>query len=206
MKYTLNWGPMGCVISPTRVIPLSEFKTSYTLKEDSGTDTSGSEAIIQKGMELQPVSFTIVYAKATGNDPLARLTEWAGLVGESYPLYLCGKRFGPKKMILKQVDLSECLLGNDGSMIQAKVAISLVEDSTENTTKASTTSTATASATAASSGTSSSTSSGSSSSSTTKSSSTSSGYSASSAYNAAMNATAKQTERERLIAQIQSRR
>lgn len=201
MKYTLNWGPMGCVISPTKVIPLSEFKTSYTLKEDSGTDTSGSEAIIQKGMELQPVSFTIVYAKATGNDPLARLNEWAGLIGESYPLYLCGKRFGPKKMILKHVDLSECLLGNDGSMIQAKVAISLVEDSTESTTKATTTSTA-----AASSGTSSSASSGSSSSSTTKSSSTSSGYSASSAYSKAMNATAKQTERERLIAQIQSRR
>lgn len=200
MNYTLQWGPMGCVVSPTKVIPLSEFKTSYTLKQESGTDSSGAETIIQKGRELQPVSFTIIYAKATGNDPLARVNEWAGLIGESYPLYLGGKRFGPKKMILKQVDLSECLLGNDGSMIQAKVAISLVEDSTgeTTTTKASTTQVNSASSTTTSGSTTSNNSTGSSSS--------KSSYSASSAYTKAMNATAKQTERERLIAQIQSRR
>ena len=192
MKYTLRWGPMGSVISPKKVIPLSEFKTSYTLKEDSGTDTSGSEPTNKRGKELQPVSFTIVYAKATGNDPLARLTEWAGLIGKSYPLYLGGKRFGPKKMILKKVDLSECLLGNDGSMIQATVAISLVEDSTGSkkkaTTKKKTTST-----------------SGGSSGSSTKSASEHSN-SAALAYSQAMKTTAEQAERERLKSQLQTRR
>lgn len=196
MKYTLQWGPMGCVVSPTRVIPLSEFKTSYTLKSDSGTDTSGSEAVNQKGKELQPVSFTIVYAKATGNDPLARLKEWAGLVGESYPLYLGGERFGPQKMTLKQVDLSECLLGNDGSIIQAKVAISLVEYSAGDKKKATKKKTSTKK----------SSSTGSSSRSSSTGSSSKSGYSAATAYKEAMNATAKQSERERLIADVQSRR
>lgn len=202
MKYTLRWGPMGCVVSPTKVIPLSNFKTSYTLKEDSGTDTSGSEEIVQKGMELQPVSFTIVYAKATGSDPLDRLNEWAALVGKSYPLYLGGKRFGPKKMLLKQVDLSECLLGYDGSMIQATVAISLVEDSTGGTTKASTTSLSSSSSASSSARSGSGSSSGTSSTGSTMNSS----YSAEAAYIKAMQTTAEQAERERLKAQIHSRR
>lgn len=199
MKYTLRWGPMGCVISPKKVIPLSEFKTSYTLKEDSGTDTSGSEPTNKRGKELQPVSFTIVYAKATGNDPLARLTEWAGLIGKSYPLYLGGKRFGPKKMMLKQVDLSECLLGNDGSMIQATVAISLVEDSTGSKKKKpekKKKKTPTSGSTPTTSPTSS----------PISSPDSSSKYSAEDAYIEALDITAEQADKERLKEQIQSRR
>lgn len=194
MKYTLQWGPMGCVISPKKVIPLSDFKTSYALKEDSATDTSGSETTNKRGKELQPVSFSIVYAKATGNDPLARLNQWAGLIGKSYPLYLGGKRFGPRKMYLKQVDLSECLLGNDGSMIQATIAISLVEDTAGGTTKSST------------SGNSNNGGSSSSSGSSSNGSTTNSPYSAEAAYIKAMQITAEQSERERLKSQIQSRR
>ena len=133
MAYMAKWGPKGFLVSPKKIVPFKDFTTSMTLKTDSANDTSGTAPVNTRGRELQPMTFSTSYVRAAGVDPRAQIGEWEAEVGNSYPLYIGGKRFGPPKMKLTQVSVSDVQLSNDGEFLMASLAFTFVEDVGEKT-------------------------------------------------------------------------
>ena len=142
-----RWGPMIFRIAPGKITGLSDLATSYTLKSDSNEDANGKASTNKRGMELQPVSFSVPYLRAAGVDPRARMEEWGKLVGQSHPFYLNEQRFGPARLLLTSVGVSEVVTNNEGVILSLKIAVSLEEDN--STTKQTTTPAVTPAATTA---------------------------------------------------------
>lgn len=145
MEYTALWGPKGFIVSPSKIVPLLNFATSYSVKADTGNDVSGTATTSTKGRELQAVSLSTVYVRGAGVDPRGQIAEWEAQVGKAYPLYIEGQRFGPKKLMLKSVDVSDALFTNTGKFLQVKIALKF-EEYTNDSNKSTTTKKATASA------------------------------------------------------------
>ena len=149
MKYQAKWGKKGFLVSPTKIVPFTDFKTGKKLKSDSNNDTSGKKPTNTRGIEAQEMSFSVKYLSAAGVNPRAQYEEWCGEIGKSYPLYIEGKRFGPAKMMLQSVDLGESLFSPSGAFIGLTLSISLVEDTTKATAARKSTATTSASKKAA---------------------------------------------------------
>lgn len=147
MNYKARWGPKGFVVSPLQVIPFDGFSTSIALKTDNGNDTSGTGATNTRGREPQTMTFTTKYLRSMGVNPRKQYEDWDAELGNSYPLYIGNKRFGPEKMKLTNVDVSELLLSERGDFISLTLNITLQED-TETTTTTTTTTTASSNAAA----------------------------------------------------------
>ena len=147
MEYTALWGPKGFIVSPSKIVPLLNFTTSFAVKADTGNDANGSATTNTTGRELQKVSLSTVYVRGAGVDPRGQIAEWEAQVGKSYPLYIEGQRFGPAKLMLKSVNVSDVLFNNAGVFLQCAVALQF-EEYTNNSNK-STTTPVTASAAAA---------------------------------------------------------
>ena len=129
MQYIARWGPKGFLVSPEKIVPFDGFSTGYALKSDSKNDTSGTQPTNTRGRELMSMSFETTYLSAAGVDPRGQLEEWEKLLDKSYPLLIGGKRFGPPKMKLKNVNASDFRFTNTGAILQIKVSITLEEDS-----------------------------------------------------------------------------
>lgn len=127
MDYTALWGPKGFIVSPTKIVPLLDLETSFALKSDSGNDTSGTATINGKGREPQTVTLSTLYVRGAGVDPRGQINEWREQVGNAYPMYIEGKRFGPPKLMLKSVDVSEIKLSNTGKFLQCAVTLEFEE-------------------------------------------------------------------------------
>lgn len=142
MGYIATWGPKGFTVSPNKIVPFEGLSTSVSLKEDSENDTSGTSPTNTKGLDLQSVSFSTTYFRGAGVDPRAQWEEWCSLVGAVYPLYIGGERFGPSKLKLKSVSLSDTQTDNNGSFLYVKVSLSF-EEYAENQKKTTTQTTTT---------------------------------------------------------------
>lgn len=134
MGYTAKWGPKGFLVSEKKIVPLGEVSTSITMKTDNGEDTSGTPPTNTRGRELQPVSFSTTYLRSAGVDPEAQFKAWGDLVGESYPLYIGNKRFGPKKLMLNGVDATMTYAPN-GLLLKADLTLNFEEYSEGGTSK-----------------------------------------------------------------------
>ncbi len=135
MEYTALWGPKGFIVSPTKIVPLLDLETSFALKSDSGNDTSGTATINGKGREPQTVTLSTLYVRGAGVDPRGQINEWREQVGNAYPMYIEGKRFGPPKLMLKSVDVSEIKLSNTGKFLQCAVTLEFEEYANQSSTK-----------------------------------------------------------------------
>lgn len=125
-----SWGPKGFLVSPNKIVPFEGLSTSVSVKEDSEKDTSGTSPTNAKGLNLQPISFSTTYFRGAGVDPRAQWEEWCDLVGQSYPLYIGGERFGPSKIKLKSADLSAVQTDNNGRFVMASIGLTFEEDPT----------------------------------------------------------------------------
>lgn len=134
MGYKARWGSMGFVVSPTKIVPFDELTTTIALKMDSGDGSSANN----RGRELQSIQFATRYLSAAGVDPRKKFEEWANLVGTSNPLYIGEKRFGPAKMTLESVAISESILSIDGDFLSITLSITLKEYSTSSKTSSKT--------------------------------------------------------------------
>lgn len=127
MKYAAIWGTKGFLISPSKITAMGEFGTTLALKAATSDDTSGTSTTNVRGKELQKMTFTVTYLRAAGVNVRTAVEEWEDLIGKVYPLYIGGKRFGPPKMILTNLDISDVLMSNDGVFLKATVAVTLEE-------------------------------------------------------------------------------
>ena len=128
MSNMAQWGSKGFLVSPTKIVFLENFSTSVELKADSESDTSGTSHTNTRGLVARPVSFSVTYTRSAGVDPRAQLEEWESLVGQSNPLYIGGKLFGSKSLILTKVDSSGYVFSHIGDVLSVTINLSFVED------------------------------------------------------------------------------
>lgn len=136
MGYTARWGPKGFIVSSSKVVPLEDFKTSYALKTDTNSDTSGTPPTNTQGLELQSLELSTRYLRALGTDPLGQIAEWKAQLGKTWPFLLNGKQFGPK-FTLQSFDVSDTIFTPAGDMIGCTISLKFEEYSTATTTNAS---------------------------------------------------------------------
>lgn len=134
MQYIARWGPKGFLCTPKKVVPFESFSSTIAAKTKNQEAEWGKDKIEVRGMELEKMAFSTVYVKCAGVDPWAQVEEWRSLVRKVYPLYIGGKRFGPDKMILKEVGVSETVFNNEGVLLSVRLDISLEEYADEQTT------------------------------------------------------------------------
>ena len=138
MGYTARWGPKGFIISASKVVPLEDFKTSYSVKSDTNADTSGTPPTNTQGMELQPLDVSTRYLRALGTDPIGQITEWRAQLGKTWPFLLNGKQFGPK-FTLQSFEVADVMFSPAGEMIGCTIDLHFEEFSPATTTNASAT-------------------------------------------------------------------
>ena len=139
MEYTALWGPKGFIVSPSKIVPLLDLSTSFAVKTDKGNDTSGTATTN---------TLSTLYVRAAGVDPRGQIAEWEAQVGNAHTLYIQGQRFGPSKLMLKKVDVSDILLSNTGAFLQCAVALQFEEYTTAAAVKSGTTAKASTDSTA----------------------------------------------------------
>ena len=127
MEYTALWGPKGFIVSPSKIVPLLNLSTTLAVKTDTGISTGGTATTNTRGRELQAVSLSTIYVRGAGVDPRGQIDEWEAQVGKAYPLYIEGKRFGPNKLMLKSVEVTDTLLTNGGKFLQVAIALKFEE-------------------------------------------------------------------------------
>ena len=132
MTYTARWGPKGFLVSPTKIVPIDGLSASVAVKSDGD---SGSSPTGARALEPQKITFGATYLRAAGVDPLAQFEEWKSLVGQAHPLYIGDKRFGPAKMMLSSVEMSDVLLTNSGEFLKVMLSISMEEYVSDPATK-----------------------------------------------------------------------
>lgn len=145
MSKMAQWGSKEFLLSPTKIMLMENFATSVELKADSENDTSGTSPTNTRGLVARPVSFSVTYTRAAGVDPRSQLEEWERLVGQSNPLYIGGKRFGPSSLLLNKVGGANFVFSPKGDFLSVTVNLSFVENAggkTSTTTKTATNKTA----------------------------------------------------------------
>lgn len=115
MGYMARWGPKGFLVSPEKIVPIIELKTALSLDKDTGD------------LDSQEIELSTNYYKAAGVDPRAQWEEWKSLVGKAYPFYIGNERFGPKKMKLMGINLSDLLLTNSGEFLAVTIGLIFAE-------------------------------------------------------------------------------
>ena len=127
MQNTAQWGSKVFTTSPTKLVPFDNLSTTFALKQNANNDTSGTPSTNTTGRELQTLRFETFYARATGCDPRAELEEWYSLIGAVDTLYIGGKQFGPDRLQLQNVEVSDMRLAPNGLFLMARLAITLIE-------------------------------------------------------------------------------
>ena len=127
MGIQAQWGNKAFVISPSKIVPLLKLSTGFAKKETDSEDTSGQPTTNTRGIDLQSITLETRYLAGTGSDPRGQIEDWKAQFGKRYPLYIAGRRFGPKLMELENVQFSNIVVDNSGRFIQVDASISLKE-------------------------------------------------------------------------------
>ena len=138
MPTTAKWGPMQFVVTSSKIIPLSGLKITQAVKTETQTNSNGNSVTNIKGKGAMAINFSTTYLASAGVDPRAKFEEWLALVGKAHPLYIGGKRVGPKQLTLENVEISNTKHTNGGAFLAVEVAVSLKEYADETTTKTTT--------------------------------------------------------------------
>lgn len=115
-----KWGKMKWKCTSKKIMPIED-------------DLSISYAINDKNKkEKQSVSFSYVPKAALGVNVQKEVKKWSSLVGKVHPLYIGKKRFGPKKLKLTSVSVSDIAIYGGGNATQAGISLSFEEKKTKS--------------------------------------------------------------------------
>lgn len=122
-----TWGKKKFEITNDKIYPLTDFETSFTLKTDANSDTSGTAPVNTRGRELEPITFKTRCLAAAGVLVRNEIGSWRGLVGQSNPLIIGGASFGAGNFQLQKVGVSEVDLDSNGTFIAATLSFTFQE-------------------------------------------------------------------------------
>lgn len=122
-----SWHGKKFEITSTKILALNSLSASLELDTETNDDKAGSPPTNTKNLKLQEFDFDFNVTSAAGVDPRDEFESWKKLVGDIDVFILGTKQFGPKKMQLQKVEMSDGKLDALGNIITATISIKLVE-------------------------------------------------------------------------------
>lgn len=127
MSEIARWGPKKWEVSTSKVLALEGLAFSYTQVADNNSSTEEKKTTNERGKELFPLSFTTVLHSGAGVDVQGEIDSWSELVTQVDYFYLGGKKFGPGKLQLRSVKVSNTKLDNKGRIRLATLSFEFKE-------------------------------------------------------------------------------
>lgn len=114
-------------VSPSKILDIDGFSTSFELNAESNTAVEGSPLSNQRGMKKKPLSFSSNLNAHVGIDVRAEFESWETWVGLAGVLKIGGKRFSSKSWLLTAVKTSNVTIDGSGRWIAAKLSFTFEE-------------------------------------------------------------------------------
>lgn len=127
MAIMAQWSGKTWEVSSRKIAALNGISAGVELDTENSDDKAGSPATKIKALKLQSFSFDYDVAVVAGTDVRSEYESWTGLVGNYAPFYLAGRRFGPPKLQLTAVKLSDTTIDDFGRILKGKISITLTE-------------------------------------------------------------------------------
>lgn len=131
MGTVARWNGKKFTISTKKITPITDFKTSYSLLDDTNEDTDGKTKMNSRGRAAEEPSFMVRYISGAGVNPRTEFTSWRAMVGKTDWLYIGETRYGVNKFKLIQADISNTILDGKGRTVQADVVLKFKEIKTK---------------------------------------------------------------------------
>lgn len=122
------WNGMRWEVSSREIAYLESLTTAYSIDTDTNADKEGQKPTENVGVSLMEVSFSTTYRIETGTpDIRSVLEQWKTMIGKAAPLIIGNAIFGPDKMQLQSVSVSNVELSPKGIIRAATCAFKLKE-------------------------------------------------------------------------------
>ena len=122
------WNGMQWGVSRSEVTYLESLTTAYSIDTSTNADKEGESPTETVGMSLIEIAFNTTYRIETGtSDVKGILEQWKSKIGKTGPLIIGSTVFGPDKMQLQSVNVSNIQINAKGMMRAASCAFKLKE-------------------------------------------------------------------------------
>lgn len=122
------WNGMRWEVSSREIAYLESLTTAYSIDTDTNADKEGQKPTESVGISLMEVSFSTTYRIETGTpDIRSVLEQWKTMIGKAAPLIIGNAIFGPDKMQLQFVSVSNVEISPKGIIRAATCAFKLKE-------------------------------------------------------------------------------
>lgn len=122
------WNGMKWEVSNKQLAYLEGLTTAYSIDTDTNADKEGKKPTEEVGKSLIEIAFNTTYRVETGTaDIRGMLKRWDSMIGKSAPLIIGNAIFGPDKMQLQSVNISNIELSPKGVMRTATVSFKFKE-------------------------------------------------------------------------------
>lgn len=122
------WNGMTWEVSSKHIAYLESLTTAYSIATDTNADKEGQKPTETIGKNLIEISFNTTYRVETGTaDIRGMLKQWESMIGKAAPLIIGNAIFGPDKMQLQSVNVSNIEMNAKGFMRAATLSFKLKE-------------------------------------------------------------------------------
>lgn len=111
------WNGMTWGVSSKEIAFLESLTTAFGIETSTNADKEGKSPTEQVARSLVEFSLSTTYRVETGTrDIRGMINSWESLVGKTGPLVIGGSTFGPDRMQLQNVGVSNVQLSASGAM------------------------------------------------------------------------------------------
>lgn len=122
------WNNMKWEVSSKQLAYLEGLTTAYSIDTDTNADKEGQKPTEQIGKSLIEIAFNTTYRVESGtSDIRGMLKEWESMIGKAAPLIIGSSIFGPDKMQLQSVNVSNVDISPKGVMRAASLSFKFKE-------------------------------------------------------------------------------
>lgn len=123
-----SWHDMTWECSPREITRLENLTTSYAIETKSNADKDGKSPTETVGFADEEISLATTYRIETGtSDIRGMIDKWKSLVGKAAPLILGSDVFGPDKVQLQSVSVSNIVMRANGVLTAATLSFKFKE-------------------------------------------------------------------------------
>ena len=123
-----SWNNMTWDCSPSEITFLEGLSTSRAIKTESNNDKKGKSPTEKVGFAEEEISLSTTYRVETGTKDIRGVYEqWRSLVGQAAPLIIGSSTFGPSKVQLTSVSISNISMRANGVFTAATLSFKFKE-------------------------------------------------------------------------------
>lgn len=122
------WNGMKWEVSSKQIAYLEALTTGCSIDTDTNADKEGQRPTEEVGLSLIEIAFNTTYRIETGTSDVRGMYEkWKSMVGKSAPLIIGTTIFGPDRMQLQSVNMSNVELSPKGIIRAATLSFKFKE-------------------------------------------------------------------------------